>query len=309
MAQLRSMLLLCASLASLLIGSSASLSLVPAFVWSNTRNVDDRSITYQTFSSESVVEQIMSEFSSPLLQEQAPPVDFVLAFIGNKLRSVEVSRAVSSPSDLVPVIQGAVANSKSSFAIPYVTPLKRENTFAKLLDLASADLMSADKESNLGDVVVAGSCASETTGAKKYESLEELEAYLTSKKEQGSAGKADLIIVCSQVQSSFESKQPLSEGEVMGAILKTLEDAKAKYVASYVTDLVEENVLALSKRRQLGTKLRVSNETFCDGLCQTKATMLEGLFVAITLLIILISGICCMAGITTPNRFETAKDS
>ncbi|KAG6543634.1 hypothetical protein Mapa_014997 [Marchantia paleacea] len=305
MAQLRSMLLLCPLLAFLLIGASASLSLVPAFVWSNTRNVDDRSITYQTLSSESVVEQIISEFSSPLLQEQAPPVDFVLAFIGNKLRSVEVSRAVSSASDLLPVIQGAVTSSKSSLAIPYVTPLKRENTFAKLLDLASADLMSADKESKLGDVVVAGSCASDTTGAKKYESLDQLKAYLTSRND----GKADLIIVCSHVQSSFESKQPLSEGEIMGAVLKILEESKAKYVASYVTDLVEENVLALSKRRHLGTKLRVSNETFCDGLCQTKATMLEGLFVAITLLIILISGICCMAGITTPNRFETAKES
>ncbi|KAL3684748.1 hypothetical protein R1sor_002770 [Riccia sorocarpa] len=294
MAQFRSMLLLCASLAFLVIGASASLSLVPAFVWSNVRNLeaDGPSITYETLTSESLAQTIINELGA---QEEVQAVDFVVAFVGNKLRSVEVSRG-STASDLLPVIQGAFTSSKSSFAIPYVTPVKDKVTFADTL-------LSAVSDSKQGEVLVAGSCAYGSTGAKMLGSLEQLKAYLTSKKTDG---KTDLVIVCSDVKS--ESKLPLSEGGMMEGVLRTLEESKAGYVASYVTDLSRENVLSLTQRRQLGAKVRVSNETFCDELCQTKATILEGLLVGLTLLIILISGICCMAGITTPSRFEQAKD-
>ncbi|KAL2652961.1 hypothetical protein R1flu_021089 [Riccia fluitans] len=295
MARFRSILLLCASLAYLMIGASASLSLVPAFIWSNVRNIEanGRSITYETLSSESLTKTIISELGA---QEEVQPVDFMVTFVGNKLRSVEVPRGGFTASDLLPVIQSAFTSSKSSFAIPYVTPIKEKITFADAL-------LSAGPESRQGEVLVAGSCAYRTSGAKVLGSLEQLKAYLTSRK---SDEKTDLVIVCSDVKS--ESKLPLSEGEVMEGVLKTLDESKAGYVASYVTDLSGENVLSLTQRRQLGAKVRVSNETFCDELCQTKATILEGLFVGLTLLIILISGICCMAGITTPSRFEQAKD-
>ncbi|MCO5551457.1 hypothetical protein L7F22_004960 [Adiantum nelumboides] len=51
-----------------------------------------------------------------------------------------------------------------------------------------------------------------------------------------------------------------------------------------------------------------STSTTCDDVCETIAGVYEGIIVAITLLIILISGLCCMMGIDTPSRFESSQD-
>ncbi|XP_010501171.1 PREDICTED: uncharacterized protein LOC104778426 [Camelina sativa] len=53
----------------------------------------------------------------------------------------------------------------------------------------------------------------------------------------------------------------------------------------------------------------VNATTTCDELCKFKSSLLEGILVGIVFLLILISGLCCMAGIDTPTRFETPQDS
>ncbi|GAB4835065.1 hypothetical protein Ancab_033333 [Ancistrocladus abbreviatus] len=54
---------------------------------------------------------------------------------------------------------------------------------------------------------------------------------------------------------------------------------------------------------------RSVNSTVCDRVCQIKTSLLEGILAGIVLLVILISGLCCMMGIDTPTRFETNQDS
>jgi len=57
------------------------------------------------------------------------------------------------------------------------------------------------------------------------------------------------------------------------------------------------------------TKGTKTGEGKCDGECLVKSTLLEGTFVGIVLLIILISGLMCMMGIDTPSRFEAPQES
>ncbi|PSR90285.1 GDP polyribonucleotidyltransferase [Actinidia chinensis var. chinensis] len=100
---------------------------------------------------------------------------------------------------------------------------------------------------------------------------------------------------------------------------EVLDISGTKYVDSSFVDLLEVSDPFRPKRypyQELQRFLAEStlgngsvSTTVCDGVCQIKSSLLEGILVGIVLLIILISGLCCMAGIDTPTRFEAPQDS
>lgn len=134
-------------------------------------------------------------------------------------------------------------------------------------------------------------------------------------------------------------------GQVLSELISSVEKTGAKYSVLYVSDPV--NVIRYPSYRQVDRFLaeksgNSSDDGKCDGVCQIKSSMLEGLFVVswlsllilltywliwtlyifvktisygfvmfqgLVLLVILISGLCCMAGIDTPTRFEAPQES
>eukprot|EP00262_Sarcandra_glabra_P022401 TRINITY_DN9904_c0_g1_i2.p1 TRINITY_DN9904_c0_g1~~TRINITY_DN9904_c0_g1_i2.p1 ORF type:complete len:186 (+),score=25.71 TRINITY_DN9904_c0_g1_i2:164-721(+) len=159
------------------------------------------------------------------------------------------------------------------------------------------------------------SCFVEGEGYKKLASLRSVYDYVGSRMETRLKGQTDLIMFCnggSQASEKFDQNYP--EGKLFSEIISFLDLSGATYTVLYVSDphrsLQYPSNQALDRflaESTLGSGS--SNSTDCDGVCQIKSSLLEGLLVGIVLLIILLSGLCCMMGIDTPTRFETFQES
>ncbi|CAM6101655.1 unnamed protein product [Calypogeia fissa] len=322
--------LLLVTVATTSVSSLPSLSLpplVPAFVWSNHRKLDSNlpsAISYQTLSSEDFAEKVnslvlgqqrqQSEDDDGVgfgQQEESSDLDVVVVFVGTKLRSWDISRGSGtteeSSSNILQVLTRVVTSSNSSLSLPYVA-LPRDG--ASVADaLVKKIVQEEESESKLGEVITTESCKKEEIPQAKRLSLSGLQEYLPTRMNSRGVGKTDLVVVCgrSVLESSRGGSISLSEGETLGEVLWGLDEWSTRYVALYTTDLSGEKDLPVRPRgRQLVSG--DGEDEYCDSVCQTKATILEGLMVGLTLLIILISGLCCMSGITTPNRFEQSKE-
>lgn len=143
-------------------------------------------------------------------------------------------------------------------------------------------------------------------GNKKLEGLHSVHDILASR----ISGKMDLIVLCSG--DSKESDRTPSEGEALSNVVDMLKQSGAKYTILYASRPYRTTQypahLAVRFLAESPQGQASANST-CDGVCQIKSSLLEGIFVAIVLLIILISGLCCMIGIDTPSRFETPQES
>ncbi|KAI7734830.1 hypothetical protein M8C21_017776, partial [Ambrosia artemisiifolia] len=132
--------------------------------------------------------------------------------------------------------------------------------------------------------------------------------YVVSNMEKKSEGQTPLLVVC-----NGGNEQPHSKGQVLSELIRSVEKTRAKYSVLYVSDHVI--VIRYPSYRQVDRFLaeksgNLSKEsTECDGVCQIKSSLVEGLLVGLVLLIILISGLCCMVGINTPARFEAPQES
>ncbi|THU59781.1 hypothetical protein C4D60_Mb07t05670 [Musa balbisiana] len=109
-------------------------------------------------------------------------------------------------------------------------------------------------------------------GNKKLEGLHSVHDILASR----ISGKMDLIVLCSG--DSKESDRTPSEGEALSNVVNMLKQSGAKYTILYASR-------------------------------PYRTTQYPAHLAAIVLLIILISGLCCMIGIDTPSRFETPQES
>lgn len=248
-----------------------------------------------------VIESVQQEHEDAVEEDSTEVgVDFVVVFIGKNMRSGDVSRDAGGTriGDLQGVLQRVVSSANSSWSLPYVAPSKDGLSFADVL-VRDFAVDVEDSESRLGKVAMAGSCG---IGSRAESiKLDALQDYLPKRLKTKAAKTTELVVVCSDSEIK-------SEGEVLDELLGVLDEMKSRYVALYTTDLSAEEVLGSRPRgRQLGSVV-YEGEEYCNEVCQAKATILEGLLVGLTLLIILISGLCCMSGIASPVRFETSKD-
>lgn len=103
------------------------------------------------------------------------------------------------------------------------------------------------------------------------------------------------------------------EGKILGEIIRNLQQAGITYTVLYTSDPYEMVPYGRFQKleRHLISNVRndSANMTYCDGVCKSKASLLEGFLVGLVLLIILLSGLCCMMGIQTPTRFEAPHES
>ncbi|CAK9321812.1 unnamed protein product [Citrullus colocynthis] len=134
--------------------------------------------------------------------------------------------------------------------------------------------------------------------------------YMVSRMEKKPKGETDLVVFSHGGFSSPKEVNPwTSESKILLEII-----VGAKYEILYISDpfrSIRHSYMELGRFIAEGSSQNGSanSENFCDDVCQIKSSLLEGLFVGIVLLIILISGLCCMMGIDTPTRFETPQDS
>lgn len=287
---------------------------VPAFLWSphgygSSQSDVKEVVDYRTLSPNDLAKSVLSEggWSNIVCSGENLPqnVDIALLYIGRKLQSSDISKAGHSDPALLNLLKTSFTSSNISVAFPYVAVSDGKNTLENSLISGFAE--NCGNGLGVNHIAYMESCSVDGENLKKLRGLQSLEDFVGSRMETGVSGKTDLIVFCHE--GSQELDQPESEGKTLSALVNFLEKSGATYTVLYASDpyrsLQYSSHLAM---RFLAENNASSNATLCDGVCQLKSSLLEGLFVAIVLLIILISGLCCMMGIDTPTRFEAPQE-
>uniref|UniRef100_A0A1D1YYL2 DNA-directed RNA polymerase subunit beta n=1 Tax=Anthurium amnicola TaxID=1678845 RepID=A0A1D1YYL2_9ARAE len=305
-------------LATQLAQALSSPATVPAFLWSphgygTSHHTVKGVVNYRTISPKELAKLVLSEGSwSNILcsrEKHLHGVNFVLVFIGKKFKTSDISRSISDPS-LVDLLKLSFSTSNISIAFPYVTVSdereKLENT------LVSGFAENCGHDLGVDQIVYLDSCSVDSKDVMTLGGLSSLHEYLRSRMESIIKVKADMIVFCSEGLDELTNSQ--SEGELLSGLVSFLNQLGATYSVLYASDPYSlplyTSYPALERflsEDALGNGS--ANSKYCDGVCQIKSSLLEGVFVAIVLLIILISGLCCMMGIETPSRFETPQES
>ncbi|KAK9274035.1 hypothetical protein L1049_018849 [Liquidambar formosana] len=308
--------------ASLLPFGFALPSTVPAFLWSShqdgfANNRMKEVVNYQTISQKELAKSVLSEGGwSNLLcsgKEIQQPVDFALVFIGRELHSLDISGNKHADPALVDLLKVSFTSSNFSMAFPYVAALKEEETMENSLMSGFAE--TCGHKIGVSNVAIQESCSVKGANYKRLSDLQSVHDYLVSRMENRPKGQADLVVFCHEgFHSIKELNQPRSESEVFSELISSVEQSGAKYTVLYVSNpfrsIQYPSYRELERFLAEGTSGNGSaNSTICDEVCQIKSSLLEGILVGIVLLVILISGLCCMMGIDTPTRFETPQDS
>ncbi|KAK4786118.1 hypothetical protein SAY86_002807 [Trapa natans] len=300
--------------------SSASPSTVPAFLWSPhyDRISDDiimESVDYQTISPKDLTKAVLSQggwsdllCSAKKLQQQT---DLAVIFVGRELQSLDKPSKKHEESALVNLLKEFHTKSNFSLVFPYVDA-SSEDAMENLLVSGFNEACGHDLD--ITKVALLGSCSVLADDSQKIADLQSLHDYFVLRRERRLEGNADIIMFChGESAASDEYETPSSEGEIFSELIRSLDQLEEKYSVLYVSD--PSRSIQYPSMRELERFLvesaggNASTNGTCDGICQVKSSLLEGLLVGIVLLIILICGLCCMAGIQTPTRFEAPQES
>ncbi|KAG5118147.1 hypothetical protein JHK82_032567 [Glycine max] len=259
-----------------------------------SENILKESVNYQVISPKDLAKSILSEagWSNFLLQ------------------SSDLSMNKHANSALLDLLKNSFARSNTSVAFPYVSTSEDvllENSLVSGFAEACGDM-------GIGNVAFHGSCSIDDANHEEITTLHSVQDYLTTRMEESHRGKTDLVVFCNEGSQALENvDRTQSEGEVLSNLINSVEESGAKYAILYVSD--PSRSIQYPSYRDLQRFLAEStagnestNSTICDEVCQIKSSLLEGILVGIVLLIILISGLCCMMGIDTPTRFETPQE-
>ncbi|KAF9688561.1 hypothetical protein SADUNF_Sadunf01G0001200 [Salix dunnii] len=315
-----------ASRLSFLHASSPPSTTVPAFLWSphHPHHQMTEAVNYQTISSKDLARSVLSEggWSNLLCAEKKvqQSMDLALVFVGRGLSSTDVSANKNTDPALVNLLKVFYTKSNFSMAFPYVAASEEamENS------LVSGFAEACGQDLGISNVVFSESCSVEGENFQKLANLHAINDYLASRMEKRPSDHTDLVLFCYEGSNSMKGlDQPQSESEIFSELISSVEMLGGKYSALYVSDPFRS--IQLPYHQELERFLAESaaanasmNSTHCDEVCQIKSSLLEGVLVVsfhvslssgIVLLIILISGLCCMMGIDTPTRFEAPQDS
>ncbi|RWW17694.1 hypothetical protein GW17_00018362 [Ensete ventricosum] len=280
----------------------------PAFLWSpqhfgSSNNDNKEFVDYRTFSPKDLAKSVLSEggWSNVVCTREQlnDNMDVAVVFVGRKLQTSDISSTKQPDPSLIDILKLSFTTSNFSMAFPYVSIDEQEMLENSLV---KGFVENCGQGLGVNQIAYLDSCSLDG-GNKKLEGLHSVHDILASR----ISGKMDLIVLC-----SGGSEESQSEGEALSNVVNMLKQSGAKYTILYASKPyrttqypahLAARFLAESPQSQ------PSANSTCDGVCQIKSSLLEGIFVAIVLLIILISGLCCMIGIDTPSRFETPQES
>ncbi|CAL1398621.1 unnamed protein product [Linum trigynum] len=276
----------------------------------------DAAVTYQTISSLDLAKSVLSQGGwSNLMcpgKKVHQPVDVALVFVGRELLSSDISANTDTDPVLLNLLKVSFSKSNLSMGFPYVAASPKESMENSLL---MGFQEACGEELEASTVAFSESCSIDDQKFQKLIDVEAVRDHLSSRAEKRVDGRTDLVVFChGGSQSSKMVGKTQSEGEVFSELLNSVEASGATYSVLYVSNPFQSilypsqsnsgRFLAEDTRRNESVK-----STGCDELCQIKSSLLEGVLVGIVLLLILISGLCCMMGIDTPTRFEAPQES
>ncbi|CAN6357462.1 unnamed protein product [Urochloa humidicola] len=274
--------------------ASAAPVIAPAFLWA-PKNYGLRSdatkeiVHYQTVSPKSLAKSVLEEggwsnFICPR-EDAQKNVDVAIVFIGSKL---------------------SFTSSDVSIAFPYVSTSDDEKLENSLL---SGFAENCNNGFDRNHITYTDTCTVSGQDLYKYPNMDAINDLVRYRK-ISTDGKTDVIIFCS---GGFQSLNPAkSEGELLSQLVYMLKDLGVKYTILYASqpsglgNPSSEPLVRHLAEKTNDTKTGLGK---CDGECLVKSTLLEGTFVGIVLLIILISGLMCMMGIDAPSRFKAPQES
>ncbi|KAI3996498.1 hypothetical protein MKX01_001336 [Papaver californicum] len=294
-------------------------STVPAFLWSSQQheslyNDMERTVDYRTISQKDLAKSVLSEggWSKFLCsgENRQQSVDFAIVFVGKELQ-LDISRDNHADSTLMQSLQVSIESSNFSRAFPYVAASQMKEAMES--SLLSGFTEACPNGLRIKDnIALLESCSVDDDKYRKLSDMVSVYDYLISRMENWQNGQTEMVVLCNG--GSHFLDQTWSEGEILSSLVSALKKLGASYTVLYASD--PSGLVPYPSYRELDRFLAEGtvgngslNATYCDGVCQIKSSLLEGLFVAIVLLIILISGLCCMMGIDTPTRFEAPQDS
>lgn len=292
----------------------------PAFLWSSHQDglTNDRvqeAVSYQTLSTKDLAKSVMSEggWSNLLCSglESQQSIDLALLFVGRE--SLDISGNKHGDRALVDLLKASFTKSNFSLAFPYVATSEEKEPMES--SLVSEFAGSCGQDFGLRNVAILEACAAMGENFEKLADVHAIPAFLDSTRKKSFNGQTNLIVVCHEGPDSMtELRELRPESQVLSELISSVEETGAKYSVLYVSDPFSS--IRYPSYRQLERFLAEgsfgnasANSTTCDEVCQIKSSLLEGLLVGLVLLIILISGLCCMMGIDTPTRFEAPIDS
>ncbi|KAJ4834209.1 hypothetical protein Tsubulata_020567 [Turnera subulata] len=272
-------------------------------------------VNYQTISARDLAKSVLSQggWSDFLCSEKKhlPPVDLALVFVGRELFSSDIVSNRNTDPALLNLLKVSYDKSNFSMAFPYVAASENEAIENMLLSEFSE---TCEQDLGAANVAFSKSCSFMEEKFQKLEDLHAVHDHLISRMENRANGKADLVVFCHENSHSAKGiEQSRTESEDFSQLISSMETLGAKYAVLYVSD--PSRAIQYPAHHMLerflaeGAGNHSLNATFCDEVCQIKSSLLEGVLVAVVLLIILISGLCCMMGIDTPTRFETPQES
>lgn len=290
-------------------------SAVPSFLWSPHQYGDASSeaVNYRTLSLKDLVKSVMADGGwSDLLcsgKEGGQHLDLALVFVGKELQSVDISRPRKANSELVDLLKASVAKSNFSLAFPYIDASEETESVESSLISEFTNMCGHGLEAS--NIAFSESCSVKGESFEKLIDVHSVQSYLLSRITKQSKGQPNLIVLCDQGHRTLGGAEEQTSGEVLSQLLSYVENVGAKYATLYVSDPFRSIQFPSHREVERFLAEGTGNKSVdgCDGVCRIKSSFLEGIFVAIVLLIILISGLCCMMGIDTPTRFEAPTDS
>ncbi|KAK9144124.1 hypothetical protein Sjap_004027 [Stephania japonica] len=272
-------------------------STVPAFVWSQEPLDSGMNVDYRTILQKDLAKFVLSKGGwSKLLctgEKARRLVDVALVFVGKELQSSAISGNKHKDPTLLHLIKDSFSRSNFSMAFPFVA--------------------ASEESSKMEDSLITGFTEHCGHGLEHKMLLCLSHDYLVSRVEKRQEGQTDLIILCSGSSDSSELDGAWSEGEALSELINYVEQSGSSYTVLYASDprrsMQYSSYKTLARFLAEGGNGSDNSTTYCDGVCHIKSSLLEGLLVAIVLLIILISGLCCMMGIDTPTRFEAPLEN
>uniref|UniRef100_A0ACD5YHZ9 Uncharacterized protein n=1 Tax=Avena sativa TaxID=4498 RepID=A0ACD5YHZ9_AVESA len=285
----------------------------PAFLWAPknyglSSNEAKEVVHYQTISPESLAKSVLEEggWSNLVCSMDGPQknVDVAVLFLGSKLHSSDISKDKQADPALADTLKQSFSSSELSMAFPYVAMSDDEELENSLLSGFTENCEHGPR----GNHITYTDMCTTSSESKKLSSMDSIQDLVMSRMENNPTGQTELIVFCS---GGFKDNAK-SEGELLSEVVSVLNKSGAKYSILYASQPygLLEHTSELPLARYLAEKTNTTKPVLekCDGECQLKSTLLEGVFVGLVLLIILISGLCCMMGIDTPSRFEAPQD-
>ncbi|KAF8648864.1 hypothetical protein HU200_064567 [Digitaria exilis] len=270
-------------------------------------------VHYQTLSPKSLAKSVLEEGGwSNLMcsrEDVQKNVDVAIVFLGSKIQSSDISKDKQVDPALTDTLKLSFTSSEFSMAFPYVSTSDDEKLENSLL---SGFAENCDNGFEKKRITYTDTCTVTGQDLKKHHSMDSVRDLVTSRMGSKPSGLTNLIVFCS---GGFVDLDPAkSEGDLLSELVDMLKKSGAKYTILYASQ--PSGLLEKPSNLPLGRYLAEKTNTTakasrgkCDGECLVKSTLLEGTFVGIVLLIILISGLMCMMGIDTPSRFEAPQES